>query len=97
MPLTSFALVAVEPMTGIEPAYSAWEADSRFEQKFCAARSEALAANSNSGDKCGFGTSGTRIWFGAGKAPVRSRSGYLRGICGPTDSRRRRGALSTRP
>jgi hypothetical protein len=24
---TAFALVTTEPMTGIEPAYSAWEAD----------------------------------------------------------------------
>ncbi len=24
---TAYALVGVEPMTGIEPAYSAWEAD----------------------------------------------------------------------
>jgi hypothetical protein len=24
---TAFELVSVEPMTGIEPAYSAWEAD----------------------------------------------------------------------
>ncbi len=31
---TAFALVRLEPMTGIEPAFSAWEANSRSEQIF---------------------------------------------------------------
>ena len=39
--------IFVEPMTGIEPAYSAWEVDSRFEQAFCIACSEAISANWN--------------------------------------------------
>jgi hypothetical protein len=43
----------VEPMTGIEPAYSAWEAISRVERAFYSGWSEALPANSNSGYTCG--------------------------------------------
>jgi hypothetical protein len=34
----------VEPMTGIEPAYSAWEVDSGLEWAFCLGCSETLAA-----------------------------------------------------
>jgi hypothetical protein len=41
----AFAQLSMEPMTGIEPAYSAWEVDSTIEQTFCPACSEALAAN----------------------------------------------------
>jgi hypothetical protein len=39
----------VEPMTGIEPAYSAWEAISASERAFYCAWSEVVPASANSG------------------------------------------------
>jgi hypothetical protein len=68
----------VEPMTGIEPACSAWEADSRFKQVFYIGWSPGLPANSNTNYSSGFSTPGTRIRYGVGTAVVRSRSGYRR-------------------
>jgi len=65
----------VEPMTGIEPAYSAWEAFSRPERLFQNARSAYLSANSNTNCACGFGPVGVRLRYGSSSRRVRSRRG----------------------
>ena len=59
----------LEPMTGIELAYSAWEAISSAERPFYRGCSRALSADPNPEDTCVFGTFGTlsrpvRPWFG---------------------------------
>jgi len=69
----------LEPMTGIEPAYSAWEAISSAERPFYRGCSRALSADPNPEDTCVFGTFGTLSQFGAGAGVIRWRSGYARG------------------
>jgi hypothetical protein len=66
-------------MTGIEPAYSAWEAISWLERAFCIGWSTALSGISNTNCNSGFSTPGTRIRYGVRTAVVRSGSGYGRG------------------
>jgi hypothetical protein len=58
-------------MTGIEPAYSAWEAISSAERPFYTGWSRALLANPNTKGTCVFGSFDTRSRFGAGAAVVR--------------------------
>jgi len=70
-------------MTGIEPAYSAWEAISRPERPFYTGWSSGLLANSNTKGTCGFGPVGTRLPYGSGSGAVRSRPGYGRGTARP--------------
>ena len=70
----------LEPMTGIELAYSAWEAISSAERPFYRGCSRALPADPNPEDTCVFGTFGTlsrpvRPWFGG----VRGTHGVPRG------------------
>jgi hypothetical protein len=74
------ALVTVETMTAIEPAFPAWGVDSSFERALRIAWLDSPPANSNSGYKSGFDTPGERIRYGACTAPVRSGRGYQRGI-----------------
>src|SRR5277367_1063561 len=69
----------LEPMTGIEPVYSAWKAISSAERPLYRGCSRPLSADPNPEDTCVFGTFGTLSHFGAGAAVVRWRSGYARG------------------
>jgi hypothetical protein len=49
----------LEPMTGIEPAHSAWEAISSAERPFYRGYSRVLSADPNPEDTCVFATFGT--------------------------------------
>ena len=70
----AFALVSVEPMTGIEPAYSAWEAVSMPNTGSQNACSEAISANSKTTFTCVLGAFSARLRYGAGMSGVRAWS-----------------------
>jgi len=69
----------LEPMTGIEPAYSAWEAISSPERAFYTGWSSGLVVNSNAKGTGGFGPVSVRLQYGSGPSAVRSRRGPKRG------------------
>jgi hypothetical protein len=68
-----------EPMTGIEPAYSAWEAASRAERAFCNGWSTTYRLSRIPTATAVLVRPGTRMRYGAGTASVRWSSGYRQG------------------
>jgi hypothetical protein len=65
------APVRVEPMTGIEPAYSAWEVFSTPEQVSGNCWSAGCCRQVSALVNCNFGTSSGLVEYGYGTAPVR--------------------------